>query len=66
MVNVMELLKSMFQVQVIVSYIWSTGSTTDTETSLCGGSTVSVTVTDENGCTADTTIIVPQPEEPSI
>ena len=47
----------------IVSYIWSTGSTTDTETSLCGGSTVSVTVTDENGCTADTTIIVPQPEE---
>ncbi len=34
------------------TYEWSDGQTTETATNLTGGSTYSVTVTDDNGCTA--------------
>ncbi len=47
----------------IAGYAWSAGSVTDTETGLCGGATVSVTITDAHGCSVDSTFTVPQPDE---
>jgi gliding motility-associated-like protein len=47
----------------IVSYAWSTGSATNMQENVCGGSTVSVTVTDANGCSVTDTFIIPQPDE---
>jgi len=39
------------------TYTWSTGATTPTITALCAGS-YSVTITDINGCTANTTVTI--------
>ncbi len=41
----------------VYTYVWSTGATTVTITGLAGG-TYSVTVTDQNGCTASTNVTV--------
>ena len=41
------------------SYLWSDGQTTDQATGLAGGVTACVTITDSNGCEADTCFEVP-------
>ena len=47
------------------SYVWSTGQTTSTITSLTSGS-YTVTVTDANGCTRDGNAVVPNTSGPTI
>ncbi|MBK6905265.1 MAG: gliding motility-associated C-terminal domain-containing protein [Saprospirales bacterium] len=41
------------------SYLWSNGQTSAQGTGLVGGSTACVTITDDNGCVADTCFSVP-------
>ena len=41
------------------TYLWSDNQTTGTASNLCGGYLVTVTVTDENNCTASMDIVVP-------
>jgi SprB repeat/Secretion system C-terminal sorting domain len=47
------------------TYLWSTGATTSSITSMAGG-TYSVTVTDANGCRNSATIIVPAVTSPNL
>ena len=42
------------------SYLWSTGSATATDNSLCAGNS-GITVTDNNGCTANTSVNISSP-----
>ena len=43
------------------TYAWSTGETSDTATGLCGDQTYSLTVTDRDNCSKDTTFTITNP-----
>ncbi len=44
------------------SYVWSNGQTTPIATNLCAG-TYTITVTDANGCTATSSVIISEPTQ---
>ncbi len=48
------------------SYAWSNGDIGDTARGLCGGVSYTLTVTDQNNCSADTTFTLPNPARVTI